>query len=173
MSPLLDVRNLAVRFPDQVVVHGVSFHFEPGETLALVGESGCGKSVTAFALMRLLPPAARILGGQVLFDDINLVTAAPPVLRDLLGRRIALIQQEPMSSLNPVLTVGAQVAEVIRRHDRVSRSAAHRRVEELLELVGIPDPADPRIPAQSFWWHAPAGDDRHGGCLRASAGDRR
>jgi peptide/nickel transport system ATP-binding protein len=139
MAPLLEIRDLAVGFPGRVVVHGVSFHIDPGETLALVGESGCGKSMTAFALMRLLPPAARILHGQVLFDGIDLVAASPRVMRDILGKRISLIQQEPMTSLNPVLTVGAQIAEVIRRHEPVSRVAAHRRAEELLDLVGIPE----------------------------------
>jgi len=93
MAPLLEVRDLAVGFPGRVVVHGISFHIDPGETLALVGESGCGKSVTAFALMRLLPANARILGGRVLFDGIDLVTAPPRVLRGVLGRRISLISR--------------------------------------------------------------------------------
>jgi peptide/nickel transport system ATP-binding protein len=138
--PLLDVRDLAVGFPGHVVVHGIGFHIDPGETLALVGESGCGKSVTAFALMRLLPPTARILRGQVLFDGADLVTASPRVMRDVRGKLISLIQQEPMTSLNPVLTVGAQIAEVIRRHEPVSQAAARGRVVELLDLVGIPEP---------------------------------
>jgi peptide/nickel transport system ATP-binding protein len=141
MAPLLDVRDLTVAFPGQVVVHGVSFHIDEGETLALVGESGCGKSVTAFALMRLLPPTARIAAGEVRFEGTDLVTAAPHAMRDVRGKRISLIQQEPMTSLNPVLTVGAQIAEMIRRHEPVSRVAARRRVIELLDLVGIPDPA--------------------------------
>jgi len=140
MAPVLDVRDLAIGFPGQVVVHGVSFRIDPGETLALVGESGCGKSVTAFALMRLLPASARILRGEVWFDGTNLVTASPPLMRGLRGKRIALIQQEPMTSLNPVLTVGAQIAEVIRRHEKLSHAAANRRVEELLDMVGIPEP---------------------------------
>jgi peptide/nickel transport system ATP-binding protein len=137
---LLDVRDLAIGFPGQVAVHGISFHIDAGETLALVGESGCGKSITAFALMRLLPPTARILRGEVRFDGIDLVTAAPRMMRDIRGKRISLILQEPMTSLNPVLTVGTQIAEVIRRHEHLSRAAAHRRVEELLDLVGIPEP---------------------------------
>ena len=141
MPRLLDVRDLAVGFPGQVAVHGISFHIDAGETLALVGESGCGKSVTAFALMRLLPPTARILRGQVLFDGTDLVTASPRVMRDVRGKLISLIQQEPMTSLNPVLTVGAQIAESIRRHETLSRAAAWQRAEELLELVGIPEPA--------------------------------
>jgi peptide/nickel transport system ATP-binding protein len=140
MVPLLDVDDLAVGFPGRVVVHGVSFSIDPGETLAVVGESGCGKSMTAFALMRLLPPTAAILRGRVLFDGIDLVTAPPRKMRDILGRRISLIQQEPMTSLNPVLTVGAQIAEVIRRHEPVSRTGARRRAEELIDLVGIPEP---------------------------------
>jgi peptide/nickel transport system ATP-binding protein len=140
MAPLLEVRDLAVGFPGRVVVHGISFHIDPGEALALVGESGCGKSITAFALMRLLPPAARILHGRVLLDGTDLVAASPRQMRGILGRQVSLIQQEPMTSLNPVLTVGAQIAEVIRRHEPVSRAAAHRRVEELLDMVGIPDP---------------------------------
>ena len=140
MAPVLDVRDLAVGFPGQVVVHGVSFHIDPGESLALVGESGCGKSVTAFALMRLLPPTARILRGQVWFDGTDFLTASPREMRALRGKRISLIQQEPMTSLNPVLTVGAQIAEVIRRHETISRAAASRRVEELLDIVGIPEP---------------------------------
>jgi peptide/nickel transport system ATP-binding protein len=140
MATLLDVRDLAIEFPGQVVVHGISFHIGPGETLALVGESGCGKSVTALALMRLLPPIARIRRGQVLFEGADLVIASPRSMRDVRGRRISLIQQEPMTSLNPVLTVGTQIAEMIRRHEPLSRAAARRRVEELLDLVGIPQP---------------------------------
>ncbi len=140
MSHLLDVRDLAIGFPGQVAVHGVSFHIDPGETLALVGESGCGKSVTAFALMRLLPPTARILRGQVLFNGADLLTATAPAMRGVRGKQISLILQEPMTSLNPVLTVGAQIREVIRRHENVSRAAAHRRAVELLDVVGIPEP---------------------------------
>jgi peptide/nickel transport system ATP-binding protein len=140
MAALLEVRDLAVGFPSQTAVHGISFHIDPGETLALVGESGCGKSITAFALMRLLPPTARILRGQVLFDGTDLVTAAPRVMRAVRGKQISLILQEPMTSLNPVLTVGAQIAEVIRRHETLSRAATRSRVVELLDLVGIPEP---------------------------------
>jgi peptide/nickel transport system ATP-binding protein len=140
MAPVLEVRDLVIGFPGQIVVHGIGFRIDPGETLALVGESGCGKSVTAFALMRLLPPAARILRGQVWFDGVDLATASAGAMRALRGRRISLIQQEPMTSLNPVLTVGTQIAEVIRRHESMSHAAARRRVEELLDMVGIPEP---------------------------------
>ena len=137
---LLAVRDLAIGFPGQVAVHGISFHIDAGETLALVGESGCGKSITAFALMRLLPPAARILRGQVLFDGVDLLAATPKAMRGVRGKRISLILQEPMTSLNPVLTVGAQIAEMIRQHEPLSRAAIGRRVVELLDLVGIPEP---------------------------------
>ena len=141
MTPLLRVHDLVVGFPHLTAVQGVSFHIDPGETLALVGESGCGKSLTAFALMQLLPRGARILRGQVIFDGTDLVTARPHELRAIRGKRVALILQEPMTSLNPVLTIGAQIAEVIRRHESVSRSAARHRVVELLDLVGIPEAA--------------------------------
>ncbi|WP_431283153.1 ABC transporter ATP-binding protein [Humitalea sp. 24SJ18S-53] len=137
---LLDVQNLAIGFPHAVAVHGISFHVDPGETLALVGESGCGKSITAFGIMRLLPPAARILGGRVMFGGTDLLTASPRQLRDIRGKRISLILQEPMTSLNPVLTVGAQIAEVLRRHEDISRAGARARTLELLDLVGIPEP---------------------------------
>ena len=141
MTVLLEVADLTVAFGDTEVVHGISFDIADGESLALVGESGCGKSVTALALMRLLPPAARIAGGRVTFEGIDLAGASPRTLRDIRGRRMTLILQEPMTSLNPVLTVGAQISEVIRRHEPVSRSAARRRVMALLDLVGIPEPA--------------------------------
>lgn len=139
-SPVLEVQDLAVGFGANRIVHGVSLAIEPGETLALVGESGCGKSLTAFAIMRLLPPSARITGGRVMFGGIDLVTASPRALRDIHGKRIGLIMQEPMSSLNPVMAIGRQIAEVIRRHENMSRAAAHKRVIELLDLVGISEP---------------------------------
>ena len=137
--PLLRVEDLTLGFPAATVVHGVGFDVFPGETMALVGESGCGKSITAFALMQLLPPGARILRGEVMFDGINLVTAAPRTLRDIRGRTLSLILQEPMTSLNPVLPIGMQIAEVMRRHEGIGKAAARRRSVELLELVGVTD----------------------------------
>src|SRR5476651_1077372 len=136
---LLAVENLSVGFPGHTAVHESSFSIEAGETLALVGESGCGKSVTAFSVMRLLPPNAKVTSGRILFDGLDLLAKTPAEMRDIRGKQISLIQQEPMTSLNPVLTIGAQIAEVIRRHEGLSRSAARRRVVELLELVRIPD----------------------------------
>ena len=142
---LLDVRDLVVRFrtADGAIhaVNGVSFELEAGETLGLVGESGCGKSVTNLALMRLLPkPAGRIEGGQVLFDDVDLLKLPESEIRDIRGREIAMIFQDPMTSLNPVLTIEEQLVETIRAHRQVSKADARRRAIELLEMVGISKP---------------------------------
>ncbi len=138
---LLAVEGLTVAFPGNIAVREASFAIAPGETLALVGESGCGKSVTAFSVMRLLAPNARVTAGRILFDGIDLLAMTPAAMREIRGKQISLIQQEPMTSLNPVLSIGAQIAEVIRRHERVTRKAARARVVELLELVRIPDAA--------------------------------
>ena len=140
MTYLLDVQDLAIGFGTNTVVHGISFQIAAGESLALIGESGCGKSVTALAMMRLLPPAARIIGGRVLFEGADLASLSQRALRDVRGKRMSLILQEPMTSLNPVLTVGAQIAEIVRRHESVSRTGVRQRVIELLDLVGIPEP---------------------------------
>jgi peptide/nickel transport system ATP-binding protein len=136
---LLGVEKLSVGFPGHVAVHESSFTIEAGETLALVGESGCGKSVTAFSVMRLLPPNAKVTSGRILFDGADLLAKTPAEMRDIRGKQISLIQQEPMTSLNPVLTIGLQIIEVLRRHEKVSRKAARARAIELLDLVSIPD----------------------------------
>jgi peptide/nickel transport system ATP-binding protein len=136
---LLAVEGLSIAFPGHMAVREASFAIEPGETLALVGESGCGKSVTAFSVMRLLPANARVASGGIRFDGKNLLAASPAEMREIRGKQISLIQQEPMTSLNPVLPIGAQIAEVIRRHENISRRAARARVVELLDLVSIPD----------------------------------
>ncbi len=143
---LLSVKDLVVRFRthDGTVhaVNGVSFDLEEGETLGLVGESGCGKSVTNLAIMRLLPrPAGHIEGGKVLFDGTDLTTVSEATMRDLRGREIAMIFQDPMTSLNPVLTIEEQMVETIRAHRRVSVGDARARAIELLGMVGIPQPA--------------------------------
>ncbi len=142
---LLSVRDLVVRFRthDGIVhaVNGVSFEVEEGETLGLVGESGCGKSVTNLAVMRLLPrPAGRIEGGEVRFEDIDLTRASEAQMRDLRGRDIAMIFQDPMTSLNPVLTIEEQMVETIQAHRPVGRREARERAIELLRMVGIPNP---------------------------------
>jgi peptide/nickel transport system ATP-binding protein len=140
LAPLLAVEGLSVRFPGHTAVRASSFTLDAGETLALVGESGCGKSVTAFSVMRLLPPNATIAAGRILFDGTDLLARTPAEMRDIRGKQISLIQQEPMTSLNPVLTIGLQIMEVIRRHEGVSRQQARARAIELLDLVSIPDP---------------------------------
>lgn len=122
-------------------VDRVSFEIAPGETFALVGESGCGKSVTALSLMRLLPDAAQIAAGEVRLDQIDLLDLPEAAMRSVRGRRVAMIFQEPTTSLNPVMTVGQQIEEVLRRHRELRGAAARARAIELLSAVGIPDPA--------------------------------
>ena len=140
---LLDVRGLDVRFRGRDgghhAVKQLDFTLGQGETLALVGESGCGKSTTALALLRLLAPEARI-AGEVRFRGQDLVRLPPPQLRAIRGGEISMIFQEPMTSLNPVHTVGAQIVESLRLHQGLSREAAHRRAVEMLALVKIPEP---------------------------------
>jgi peptide/nickel transport system ATP-binding protein len=143
---LLSVDRLFVRFRkhDEIVhaVNGVSFEVERGETLGIVGESGCGKSVTSLAIMRLLAkPAGRIEGGQVQFDGRDLLSCSEAEMRGLRGRDLAMIFQDPMTNLNPVLTIEEQLVETIRAHARVTKSAARKRAVELLTMVGIPEPA--------------------------------
>ncbi len=143
---LLSVQGLVVRFRthDGAVhaVNDVSFDLDQGETLGLVGESGCGKSVTNLAMMRLLPqPAGRIEGGRVLFDGVDLTTLPEADMRELRGSEIAMIFQDPMSSLNPVLRIEEQLVETIRAHKQVSPADARARAIELLTMVGIAEPA--------------------------------
>ncbi|MEV0914832.1 ABC transporter ATP-binding protein [Streptomyces sp. NPDC049967] len=143
VEPVLRVRDLTVSFhgAERTVhaVDGVSYELAPGEVLAVVGESGCGKSVTSMAVMGLLPPTARI-GGSITLDGQELVGAPEKRLRSLRGRRLSMIFQEPMTSLNPVLTIGRQITEVLRRHQGLGRSEARERAVELLGIVGIPAP---------------------------------
>lgn len=122
-------------------VDGVSFDIRRGETFALLGESGCGKSMTALSLMHLLPPSGRVVGGRALFGEQDLLRLSEVQMRQVRGNRIAMIFQEPMTSLNPVLTVGEQIAEVLRQHKGLRGPAARRRAIELLEAVNIPDAA--------------------------------
>jgi oligopeptide transport system ATP-binding protein len=143
MAPLLDVRNLETHFytQDGVVraVNNVSFQVHRGETLGIVGESGSGKSVTSLSVMRLVPnPPGRIVGGKLLFDGENLLEASDDEMRRIRGNRIAMIFQDPMTSLNPVLTVGRQLTEAIELHLKLTGNQARERAVELLRLVGIP-----------------------------------
>jgi oligopeptide/dipeptide ABC transporter ATP-binding protein len=146
VGTLVEVKNLQTHFLTRggVVraVDGVSWDVQEGETVALVGESGCGKSVTALSIMRLVAlPAGRIVGGEVLFKGRDLLTLSEDEMRRVRGREIGMIFQEPMTSLNPVLTIGRQLTEGLEIHLGMSSSAAHKRAVELLGLVGIPDGA--------------------------------
>jgi ABC-type dipeptide/oligopeptide/nickel transport system ATPase component len=142
-STLLEVRDLVVSYAagdgrETRAVNGVSFDVHAGETVALVGESGCGKSSIAFALMRVMAAGASIgAGSRVTFDGADLLALSEPAMRDLRGRRISMIFQEPASALNPVMRVGAQVAEVARLHGERSRKAAWDRAVAALERTGI------------------------------------
>jgi oligopeptide/dipeptide ABC transporter ATP-binding protein len=145
METLLDVRDLTVGFDTDegalTAVDGVSFSVKKGGRLGIVGESGCGKSVTAFSIMRLLPhPSGKILGGSVVFDGVDLTTLPDEKMRALRGRRIAMIYQEPMSALNPVQTIGRQLAEAILLHEKLPREEVYDRCVKLLGKVGISSP---------------------------------
>jgi peptide/nickel transport system ATP-binding protein len=147
MTRVLDVENLRISFPGpgQSRVHpvdGVSFGLDRGQTLALVGESGCGKSLTSLALLRLVPPPGQIDDGSAIrLGDTDVLSLEGDALRRIRGRRIGMIFQDPMTSLNPVFTVGDQIAEGVRAHFKVSRAEARERALRLLQEVGIPDPA--------------------------------
>jgi peptide/nickel transport system ATP-binding protein len=145
MTELLEVEDLRVHlFTSRGVVRavdGVSFTLDAGRSLGIVGESGCGKTMTALALMRLIPsPPARIIGGSIRFDGEDVVAMDAARLLALRGNRIAMIYQDPMTSLNPVFTTGEQIAEAVRLHRGDGRGAAWLRAVEVLRLVGIPDP---------------------------------
>ncbi|MBS7781225.1 ABC transporter ATP-binding protein, partial [Acidovorax sp. CCYZU-2555] len=142
-APLLDIRGLDIQFrgsrgPIQAV-RGLDLKIQRGETLALVGESGCGKSTTALAILRLLAPGAT-LKGNIMFDGRDIVAMPPAELRALRGRDISMVFQEPMTSLNPVHTIGAQIIETLRQHENLTAAAARKRAVELLDLVRIPEP---------------------------------
>jgi peptide/nickel transport system ATP-binding protein len=136
---LLEVRDLRVRFGAHEAVRGIDLDIAQGETLALVGESGCGKSATALSLMRLVPTPG-IVTGSVRFDGRELLSLTPREMRGMRGSQISMIFQEPMTSLNPVLSIGAQIAETLRQHESLSGEAALKRAVELLDLVHVPEP---------------------------------
>ncbi len=144
-TPLLEVRDLAVAFgpPDAPVraVDGVGFEIASGGAVGLVGESGSGKSVTAMSILRLIGAPGRVVAGAIRFDGEDLLALPADRMPEIRGRDIAMIFQEPMSSLNPLMTIGDQVGEAILLHQAMSRAARRDRVIELLGLVGIPDPA--------------------------------
>ncbi|HXJ36063.1 MAG TPA: ABC transporter ATP-binding protein [Candidatus Eisenbacteria bacterium] len=143
--PLLSVEHLTMEFPNDGAparaIDDVSFELERGHVLGLVGESGCGKSMTALCVMRLVPTSGRIAAGRIVFDGRDLLALPEHEIRALRGARIAMIFQEPMTALNPVLTAGYQIAEALRIHEPISRRDAWARAVELLGEVGIPEPA--------------------------------
>lgn len=143
MRSLLEVKNLQTVFQSREgfvkAVDDVSFHVEQGETLGIVGESGCGKSVTCLSILRLLPsPPAKIIGGEVYFQDQNLLTFSKRELRALRGNQIAMVFQDPMTSLNPFLTVARQLTEVLETHENLKPRESLKRSIEMLERVGFP-----------------------------------
>jgi oligopeptide transport system ATP-binding protein len=143
---LLDVKNLTTRFHTEegivYAVNDLSYKLDEGETIGVVGESGCGKSVHALSIMRLIPiPPGRIVSGKVLFQGQDLLRLSEPEMRHVRGAQIAMIFQDPMTSLNPVLTIGFQITEALNQHLGMGQKAARERAAELLSLVGIPEAA--------------------------------
>ncbi len=145
MAHLLEVKNLRTQFQTRAgvvrAVDGVSFYVDEGELLGLVGESGCGKSITALSVMRLIAAPGKVVGGEVWFGGENLLAASDERMREIRGDDIAMIFQDPMTSLNPVYTVGEQIAEALRLHRKLSRRQAHEAAVEAMREVAIPDPA--------------------------------
>ncbi len=146
MAPLLEVRDLHTEFRTGAgvvrAVDGVSYTVEQGETVAIVGESGSGKSVGALSILRLIAdPPGRIVGGEILFEGRDLMRLPDAQMREIRGGDIGMVFQEPMTSLNPVLTIGRQITETLEQHHQADRATAQRRAIELLGLVGIADPA--------------------------------
>jgi len=143
-KPLLEVKNLKTYFyTEDGVVHavdGVDFHVNPGEVLGIVGESGCGKSVTSLSIMRLIGIPGKIVEGQILFDGKDLVQASEEDMMQVRGNRISMIFQQPQSALNPVFKAGDQISEVLNIHQDFGKEAGKKRAIELLKLVGIPEP---------------------------------
>jgi len=143
MTVLLDVKHLQTRFKSRKrfihAVNDVSFQLHQGEALGVVGESGCGKSVTMLSLLKLLPPAARIEQGQAIFNGDDLLRMNSEQLRKVRGAQIGMIFQDPMSSLNPVINIGTQLSEPLRAHLKMSKAEAWERSVQLLDMVGIPD----------------------------------
>src|SRR5690606_19853634 len=144
-EPLLSIEDLVVEFRGDAgtirAVDGLTLAIAPGERVGLVGESGCGKSVTALAMLRLVPsPPGRIASGRILFDGRDLITLPEAEMRRVRGAGIAMIFQEPMTALNPVFTIGAQMTEVLRRQRNLSAKAARAQAVDWLDRVGIPDP---------------------------------
>lgn len=144
MQPVIEIKDLKVYFDTPhgpaKAVDGVSYSVNAGKTLGVVGESGCGKTISSLAILRLIPPSGRIAGGQVIFENRDLLAISDEELRRVRGAKIAMIFQEPMTALNPVFTIGNQVAEAVRLHRGASHKEAWDRATEMLKKVGIPSP---------------------------------
>src|SRR5262249_29740703 len=144
LTDVLEVRNLKTYFYTDAgivkAVDDVSFRVPKGKTLGLVGESGCGKSVTAMSLARLISSPGRIVDGEIILNGRNLIPLSEREMRQVRGAQIAMIFQEPMTALNPVLTVGFQIAEALMAHEKVSKREARKRAVEAMKAVAIPDP---------------------------------
>ena len=144
-KPLLEVKNLKTYFftedGEVKAVDGVDFEVYPGEVLGLVGESGCGKSVTSFSILRLVGSPGKIVDGQIIFEGQDLLARPESDMVDIRGNRISMIFQQPQSSLNPVFQVGDQIGEVFQIHEKMAKDKSIKEAEELLQLVGIPDPS--------------------------------
>ena len=176
---MLEVHGLKTYFYTEAgvvkAVDGVDFHVDRGEVLGLVGESGCGKSVTSFSIMRLVGTPGKIVAGQVIFDGRDLVTLPESEMMSIRGNRISMIFQQPTSCLNPVFRVGDQLSEVLEIHQALGKKVGRARAVELLKLVGIPEP-EKRVdayPHELSGGMAQRVDDRHGAGLPARVADRR
>lgn len=145
MSHLLEIKNLETHFPTRAglvkAANDVSFHIDEGELLGLVGESGCGKSITALSVMRLIAPPGKIVGGSIKFKGEELLTASSERIREIRGDDVSMIFQDPMTSLNPVYTVGEQIAEALRLHRNLNKTDARKAAIEAMREVAIPDPS--------------------------------
>ena len=143
MQPLLEIKNLEVQYETgtskSYALNGINLHIEKGEALGLVGETGAGKTTTALSILNLLPkPAGKIVGGDILFEGKSVFKMSKKELMDLRGNKISMIFQNPLTSLNPVFTIGEQIALVLRKHEGLNNAQALKRAGELLEIVGIP-----------------------------------
>jgi peptide/nickel transport system ATP-binding protein len=163
---LVQIKNLKTYFytEDGIVkaVDDVSFNIKKGEIIGVVGESGCGKSVTAMSIMRLIPsPPGKIVGGEILFEDKNILELKDAEMRKIRGNDIAVIFQEPMTSLNPIFTIGYQIEEVIMLHQKSNKVEAKKKAVEMLKLVGVPR-ADEIV---ECYPHEPKGHDCNGSVM--------
>ena len=174
---LLDVRDLKIAFydttPPTEVVKGISFSLEEGETLGIVGESGSGKTQTALSILHLLKENSAVSGGEILYEDSSVAHASSQDLQRIRGKEISMIFQEPMTSLNPVLTIEEQIAEGLLIHESCTPAERHEKVLAIMHEVELPGKALQKIPSPALRRSAPEGDDRCGAYYRTEASDCR